>query len=45
MIRLGVVGVGSFGEKRAEAAAKVTKGKLIGVADVSLERAETLRKN
>jgi predicted dehydrogenase len=39
MIRLGVVGVGSFGEKRAEAAAKVIKGKLIGVADVSLERA------
>jgi predicted dehydrogenase len=39
MIRLGVVGVGSFGEKRAEAAARVAKGKLIGVADVSLERA------
>src|SRR5262245_56455359 len=39
MIRLGVVGVGSFGEKRADAAARVIKGKLIGVADVSLERA------
>src|SRR5262245_66531186 len=39
MIRLGVVGVGSFGEKRADAAARVAKGKLIGVADVSLDRA------
>jgi predicted dehydrogenase len=39
MIRLGVVGVGSFGEKRAEAAARVTKGKLVGVADVSFQRA------
>ena len=39
MVSMGVVGVGSFGEKRAAAAAKVSKGQLIGIADLSLERA------
>jgi hypothetical protein len=39
MVRVGVVGVGSFGEKRAAAATAVSKEKLIGVADVSPKRA------
>ena len=42
MVRVGVIGVGSFGEKRAEAAAKVSKRKLIGRADISLERARDI---
>ena len=40
MVTIGVVGVGSFGEKRAAAAAKISNGKLIGVADLSHERAQ-----
>jgi len=41
MITIGVVGVGSLGE-RAAAAAKVSNGKLIGVADLSLEGARDI---
>jgi len=37
---IGVIGVGSFGEKRAGAAAKLKNGKLLGVADVSAAKAQ-----
>ncbi len=40
MIKVGVIGVGSFGEKRATAIKSSTSGELVGLADADFERAK-----
>ena len=42
MIKVGVIGVGSFGEKRASAVKTCKNGDLLGVADADTSRAKAV---
>lgn len=44
MIRVGVIGVGSFGAKRAAAVTQSSGGTLVGIADEDAERVQTVAK-
>lgn len=45
MINAGIIGVGSFGEKRVAAIKSCAKGALIGLADANADRAMAVAKN
>jgi predicted dehydrogenase len=42
MLKVGVIGAGSFGEKRAAAVQSSSNGKLIGIADADITRAKAV---
>jgi len=45
MVKVGIIGVGSFGEKRAIAIKSCKNGQLIGITDIDLERTKTVSHN
>lgn len=45
MIKAGIIGIGSFGEKRAKAVKSSSNGELIGIADIDVQKAQEVGKN
>lgn len=42
MIKVGVIGIGSFGKKRVAAVKSSSNGELVGLADVDIQKAKTI---